>query len=207
MSIRHNCHLAIHRTDISEPNRSAFISLLFGWTPPFNLSSGPQRGARLRPALHDTHTHTQADGWRLTVQWMVPDSTHTTLNTPPQAFTSTYRRSHTHAYWYICHMVYMRYSLCLVLYCIQRGKHHQPLSSDVQAQEWRDTEGWVGAFEMHKPSAVFSSAKRKLGGEERKWVFGLSTGKNGQRKGNARLIWFNDHRCHAVTDVGRWKFW
>lgn len=78
-------------------------------------------------------------------------------------------------------MVYMRYSLCLVFYCIQHGKQNQPGMTD-------------RGFQNHGPSSFSPQQRGSSGREEEeeevrgKKVVGLSTGKNGKRKtANRRL--------------------
>lgn len=92
--------------------------------------------ARQTPTL--TNDNQQYYGWSLKVYTskMLPFK-----KKRKQTFIDSHKHTpQTHKYQYICCMVYMRYSLCLIFYCIQYGTA-QTLNSEVQAQE-RPTGAW-----------------------------------------------------------------
>lgn len=124
--------------------------------------------------------------------WIVPDSTHCSLNTlprnPPSSIDINVLYRHTDICCMVC--VYMRYSLCLVFYCIQHGSRTHPLDSEVQAQGMTD-----GSFDLPRLSQQGGSSGREGGGDKRsegKKVSRLSTREERWTEGKQSSGMIND---------------
>lgn len=114
--------------------------------------------ARQTPTL--TNDNQQYYGWSLKVYTskMLPFK-----KKRKQTFIDSHKHTpQTHKYQYICCMVYMRYSLCLIFYCIQYGTA-QTLNSEVQAQEL-PTGAWNSVFPhiFHPRRGSSGRGKRKF---------------------------------------------
>lgn len=163
------------------------------WTNPLNLCSNLQWEAPFGPLtqtpklIDDTSQYYEQSLIVYSVSSIHPK---TKTPDPNIHIDILYRHTHTHILIYLPYGIYMRYSLCLVFYCIQHGKQNCPPSSEVQAQEWRT--GALKCTQLPPFSHQQRGRSRRDKEVKERKVFGLSTSKK-QTEGKQSSDMINDH--------------